>query len=125
MQEKEKEVFYRTLKKALDAYFKANVDAQGESDSLCVFTMVEDHLEACLSGWNGGGAPSNTDSTMPGITLIDGEGINVAYDYGSAIRSDLFKSLSNSARLELLESCIYALNTRLNALEGYNDEDHN
>ena len=112
-----KQHFYEELREALDVYFNAANNPLGRSDVDTLMVIIEDHVEVYFDGQGS----SNTSISEPGITLVEGEGINLAYDWGAAMDSELLKALSLEKRIELLEACIYALNTRLNNLDRGSD----
>jgi len=113
--------FYKELREALEVYSNAPTNSLGQSDADTLMVIIEDHVEHYFPKTAMG--PENTSVSDPGITLVDGEGINLAYDWGAAIDSELLKALTLEKRVELLEACIYALNSRLNTLENRGEDD--
>lgn len=113
--------FYKELREALEVYFNAPTSTLGQSDADTLMVIIEDHVEHYFpkAGMNA----DNTTVSDPGITLVDGEGINLAYDWGAAMDNELLKALTHDKRIELLEACIYALNARLNTLEQRGEDD--
>lgn len=111
-----RKIFYQELREALEVYFNANASSFGRSESDTLMVIIEDHVEHYFpdvqSSYQG-----NASMSHPGITMVEGEGLNVAYSYGDALQSELFQSLDMQGRVELLEACIYALNRRLNDLD--------
>jgi len=119
--EKGRKQFYKEIREAFEAYFNAPNNPLGQSDVDTLMVIIQDHVEYHFPE---AGFASNTNISDPGITLVEGEGLNIAYDYGSALESDLFKALTMTKRVELLEACIYALNSRINNIEqqGENED---
>ena len=114
-----RDAFYKSLKEALEVYFNAAHSISGQSDADTIMVIVGDHVDHYFpDGKQGSDYSKNASVSNPGVTLIEGEGINIAYSYGDALESDLLKSLSLAQRVELLEACIYALNERLNRLDS-------
>lgn len=102
------------LRTALHAYFNAEGDPQGRSDSEAVIDIVK-HL---ISRFQIVGQSQDEDTVEQKIGVVDAEdGINVAYDFASHFDTGMLESLDPLVRIELLEACIYALNTRINELE--------
>jgi len=120
--EETRKLFYKELKEAFDVYFNAGTSTFGQSESDCLMVIVTDHVEHYFPRLHEPSA-TNTSVSNPGITLVEGEGINVAYSYQDALNAELFKGLSADARIELLEACIYALNVRINNLEPGEDSE--
>ena len=112
--------FYRELREAVEVYFDAPTNPMGKSDADTLMVIIQDHVEYFFPKHTDADSTSISD---PGITLVEGEGINLAYSYEDALQSKLFESLSSDKRIELLEACIYALNTRLNNLEKGGEDD--
>ena len=113
--------FYKELREALEVYFNADNQPLGKSDADTLMVIIEDHVEHYLPEKHVG--QSNTSVSDPGITLVDGEGINLAYDWGAAMDNELLQALTLQKRVELLEACIYALNSRMNDLGGSGEDD--
>ena len=112
--------FYKELRDAVEVYFNAKESSTGRSDSEAMMIIVADYVEHFFPFIPEDGSAFQWSSSLsdPGITIVDGEGLNLAYDLGSAIDGNIFGSLSTTKRLELLEACVYALNTRINNIES-------
>jgi len=113
--------FYSELREALEVYFNAPTSSLGQSDADTLMVIIEDHVEHYFPKSRTGYNP--TSISDPGITLVDGEGINLAYDWGDAMDGELLKALSLEKRVELLEACIYALNSRINTIDNTGEDD--
>tara|TARA_R100000654_G_C2673075_1_gene126348 strand:+ start:898 stop:1272 length:375 start_codon:yes stop_codon:yes gene_type:complete len=50
----------------------------------------------------------------PSIVDLEEDGIHLAHDYDSVFHSGMLESFDPVDRIRLMESCIYALNARLN-----------
>lgn len=103
------------FKESIDTYFNAGGDPQGRSDADAVWDIFKTHLDYYA-------VYKETDDfeeyeNPPGITDIDGEGLNMSYDYGSVFHNGMLEKFDPLSRIELLEGCIYALNTKLNEIE--------
>jgi hypothetical protein len=121
--EKERVSFYKELREAVEVYFNAAESFTGRSDAESMMIIIADHVEHYFPGEiEGKGFEWNTSLSDPGVTLVEGEGLNIAYDLGSAIDGNLFRGLTTTRRIELLEACIYALNTRINNIENKGDD---
>jgi hypothetical protein len=112
--------FYKELRDAVEVYFDAKESSTGRSDAEAMMIIVADHVEHFFPFIPEDGASFQWNSSLsdPGITIVEGEGLNLAYDLGSAIDGNIFGNLSTTKRLELLEACVYALNTRINNIES-------
>jgi hypothetical protein len=112
--------FYKELRDAVEVYFNAKESSTGRSDADAMMIIVADHVEHFFPFIPEDGTAFQWNSSLsdPGITIVEGEGLNLAYDLGSAIDGNIFGNLSTSKRLELLEACVYALNTRINNIEN-------
>ena len=102
-------------KEAIDTYFNAEGDPQGRSDAEAVYDIFKTHVDFFS-------VYKETDDfegyeQAPGVTDIDGEGVNLSYDYGSVFHSGMLEKFDAISRIELLEGCIYALNSKINDLE--------
>lgn len=113
--------FYQELREALEVYFNAGTSSLGASDAECLMVIISDHVEHYFPEPDD--YAKNVSVSDPGITLVDGEGINLAYDWGAAMDNELLKALTLEKRVELLEACIYALNSRLNQLDKDSEND--
>lgn len=107
--------FKANFKEAVDVYFQADESAQGKSDAESVYDIFATHLDYFS-------VYKETDDfegyeNPPGVTDIDGEGVNLSYDYGSVFHSGMLENFDPISRIELLEGCIYALNNKINDLE--------
>lgn len=118
-----RKTFYKELREAFEVYFNAATSSMGQSESDTLMVIVEDHVEHYFPDDQEAYGSGSTSLSHPGITLVDGEGINVAYSYGDVLESDLLKGLTMESRIELLEACIYALNTRLNNLDQHGEDE--
>lgn len=109
--------FLKDVAQALDAYFNAEGDMQGKSDSDAVYDIIKHHVTYIeLSNRKSGFMPEEDIEQRIGIVDTD-EGINVAYDFASHFDLGMLETLDPLARIELLEACIYALNSRINEVE--------
>lgn len=103
------------LNTALHAYFNASADPQGRSDKDAVVDIVS-HLLTKFR-WQAS-LEDEGDTFEQRIGVVDTEdGLNVAYDFASHFDGGMLESLDPLVRIELLEACIYALNSRINDLE--------
>lgn len=94
------------LRSALSAYFNADGDPQGRSDMEAVMDIISHHLQ------------DGSDNIEQRVGIVDGEdGLNVAYDFASHFDTGMLDAMDPTVRIELLEACIYALNSRINELE--------
>lgn len=111
--------FYKELRDAVEVYFNASESSTGRSDAEAMMIIVADHVEHFFPFIPEDTTPFQWNSSLsdPGITIVEGEGLNLAYDLGSAIDGKLFDHLPTVKRLELLEACVYALNSRINNIE--------
>lgn len=115
MKKKALNKFKANFKEAVDVYFQADESAQGKSDAESVYDIFSTHLDYFS-------VYKETDDfdgyeNPPGVTDIDGEGVNLSYDYGSVFHSGMLENFDPISRIELLEGCIYALNNKINDLE--------
>lgn len=108
--------FRKRMRSALGGYFNADGDPQGRSDMEAVLDIINSYLPI-LDGKNTqqSGGDGYVDAN---IGIVDAEGgLNVAYDFSSHFDSGMLDAMDPLVRIELLEACIYALNTRINELE--------
>lgn len=106
----------RELNDALHSYFNAGADPQGRSDKDAVVDIVSHILTK--HRWEATMNDDDDQAFEQKIGVVDTEdGLNVAYDFSWHFDSGYLDSLDPLVRIELLEACIYALNTRINNLE--------
>jgi hypothetical protein len=115
MKKKALNKFKANFKEAVDVYFQADESAQGKSDAESVYDIFSTHLDYFS-------VYKETDNfegyeNPPGVSDIEGEGVNLSYDYGSVFHSGMLENFDPISRIELLEGCIYALNNKINDLE--------
>tara|TARA_X000001316_G_C922313_1_gene37405 strand:+ start:827 stop:1198 length:372 start_codon:yes stop_codon:yes gene_type:complete len=103
------------IQKALEIYFDADRSPIGASDVSTVMTIIKQCLDEPTGATNVSGPPP--EWTTPGVVNVEGEGLNIAFEYGASMDNGVFKSWPLETRVEILEACIYALNTRLNDME--------
>lgn len=120
--EQARATFYKELKEALEVYFNAGTSSIGQSEADTLMVIIEDHVEHYFPNQQSSYA-SNSSLSDPGITIVEGEGLNVSYSYGDVLESDLLQGLTMQSRIELLEACIYALNSRLNKLDNSGEDE--
>jgi hypothetical protein len=108
--------FMADVGSALDAYFNAVADPQGRSDSEAVYDIVEHHAKNLVLLNKKDFMSEDDIESRIGVVDTD-EGLNVAYEFGTHFDLGMLESLDPVARIELLEACIYALNTRITELE--------
>lgn len=109
--------FLKDVAEALDAYFNAEGDMQGRSDSDAVYDIIKHHI-AYIELSSHRPKRDYDEDIEERIGVIDTEdGINVAYDFASHFNLGMLETLDPLARIELLEACIYALNSRCNEIE--------
>ena len=100
---------------ALKIYFDAETNPLGASDVTTVMDIITQCLDEFPDTMNVSGPPP--EWTTPGVVNVDGEGLNIAYEYGKSMDNGVFKSWPLEVRVEILEACIYALNSRLNDIQ--------
>ena len=104
------------LNDALHSYFNASADPQGRSDKDAVVDIVSHILTKFR--WQATLDEEDDQTIEQKIGVVDTEdGLNVAYDFASHLDGGMLDSLDPLIRIELLEACIYALNSRINDLE--------
>lgn len=106
---------YRDFREALEAYFNAANDAQGRSDADAIVDIFNTHMTLYLLSLEK--EQIDHDDPNAGFVDVEGEGLNLAYNMDSVFNRGLLEKFDPISRIELLESCIYALNKKLVELE--------
>jgi hypothetical protein len=95
---------------ALRAYFDASNSVQGSNDADTVYDIFMNHWRLIeVFDAIGDIEPQDEDCS---VVDLDEDGIHMAHTYGSVFDSGLLKTLDPDSRQEIIEACIYALNTR-------------
>lgn len=106
---------YREFREALEAYFNASNDNQGRSDAEAVLDIFNTQMTLYLLSAQR--EDIDFDEPNAGYVDVDGEGLNLSYNMDSVFNRGLLEKFDPISRIELLESCIYALNKKLVELE--------
>jgi hypothetical protein len=106
---------YGDFREALEAYFNAANDSQGKSDSDAILDIFNTHMTLYLLSLERDSLCF--DEPNAGYVDVDGEGLNLSYNMDSVFNRGLLEKFDPISRIELLESCIYALNKKLVELE--------
>ena len=106
---------YKEFREALEAYFNAANSNQGQSDAEAVLDIFHTQMTLYLLSMQK--EEIDFEDSNAGYVDIEGEGLNLSYNMDSVFNRGLLEKFDPISRIELLESCIYALNKKLVELE--------
>lgn len=110
----EKEEIYNKIKSdfcdAVHLYFDSENSTQGKDDADTVFQIFLNHWRM-VEVYDAMDELDPPDDD-PTVIDLDIDGVSIAHTYGSVFDSGVLKSLDIESRQEMIEACIYALNSR-------------